>query len=120
MSGKIASSIVNTTSGAVEAVLFGNWNISSAGFAANFTQTPINGNDAVQYRLIDSQLHSIQEINDSLAMHGTIEIVSNNTSTTQVIPITIIIQEDTLVIGFGEDMDAIKPFEGIPIVGFAQ
>ena len=118
LSGKIASSQFNLTSGEVEAVLFGDWELNSTGFAANFTRTPVNGTDSVEYEMGGLELNSIQEINDSLVMAGTIDVTSNGTEIEDA-PITIMIQSGILVVGFDREADASGLFR-IPIIGFAE
>jgi hypothetical protein len=118
MAGKIASSQMNLTSGDIEAVLFGDWSLNSTGFAANFTLTPANGTDVVEYEMGDLQLSSIQEINDSLVLSGSMDIESNST-TMEDAPATILIQSGILVVGFDQGTDAGELFR-IPIIGFAE
>lgn len=118
MSGKIASSQINTTSGDIEAMLFGDWALDGEGFVANFTRTPTNGTGVVEYEMSGLELRSIQEINDSLVLSGTIDIASNSTEL-EGAPVTIMVQSGILVVGFDEDADAGELFR-IPIIGFAQ
>ena len=118
MSGKIASPQINTTTGEIEAVLFGDWALGGEGFAANFTRTPANGTGAVEYEMDDLQLTSIQEINDSLALSGSIDVASNGTRLEDA-PVTVIIQSGILVVGFDQGTDAGELFR-VPIIGFAQ
>jgi hypothetical protein len=120
LSGKIASSRINLTSGDIEAVLFGDWNLDSTGFTANFTQTPVNDTDVVEYEMNGLQLHAVQKIDDSIVMAGTIDIASNSTATVQDAPVTIIIQSGILVVGFDRETDANDLLGGIPIIGFEQ
>ena len=120
-SGKIASSTLNLTSGDVEAVLFGNWSLdSTSGFVANFTYTPSNGSDPIGYVISGFELHSINQINDDLVMAGTIDIVSNGRTALQDTPVTIMIQNGILVVGFEKGTETSNLFGGIPILGVEQ
>jgi hypothetical protein len=120
-SGKIASSHLNLTSGEVDAVLFGDWSLNStAGFITNFIYRPTNGTDSVEYKMNGLGLHSISEINDSLVMAGTIDVASNSTTALQDTPVTIMIQNGILVVGFEKGTEANNLFGGIPILGFEQ
>jgi hypothetical protein len=118
-SGKIASSHLNLTSGVVEAVLFGDWSLNgTAGFTAHFTYKPANGTAHIEYEMNGLQLRSIQEINDSLVMAGTIDVASNSTIALQDTPTTIMIENGILVVGFEKGTEASNLFRGIPILGF--
>jgi hypothetical protein len=120
-SGKIASSHLNLTSGEVDAVLFGDWSLNStAGFITNFIYRPTNGTNSVEYKMNGLGLHSISEINDSLVMAGTIDVASNSTTALQDTPVTIMIQNGILVVGFEKGTEANNLFGGIPILGFEQ
>jgi hypothetical protein len=120
LSGKIASSVINLTSGDIEGTLFGDWSLNSTGFAADFTHTPVDGGNVTEYEMAGSQLHSIQEVNDSLAMLGTIDVTSNSTTAIQDAPVAIMIHDGTLVIGFERGTEASELFGGIPIIGIEQ
>ena len=118
-SGKIASSHLNLTSGVVEAVLFGDWSLNgTAGFIAHFAYKPANGTAPIEYEMNGLQLRSIQQINDSLVMAGTIDIASNSTIALQDTPTTIMIENGILVVGFEKGTEASNLFRGIPILGF--
>jgi hypothetical protein len=119
LSGRIASSQVNLTSGEVEAVLFGDWTLNSTGFAADFALTPANGSDATRYNMNSLQLHSVQEVNDNLALVGTIDVASNATAI-QDAPVTITVQGGVLIVGFARDTPAGDLFKGVPIIGVAR
>ena len=120
-SGKIASSRLNLTSGEVEAVLFGDWSLNgTSGFVANFIYKPSNGTDSIEYEISGLDLHSINQINDNLVMAGTIDVASNSTAVLQDAPVTIMIQNGILVVGFGEATEAADLFGGIPTLGFEQ
>jgi cytoskeletal protein RodZ len=120
-SGKIASSALNLTSGEVKAVLFGDWSLDgTSGFVANFTYKPSNGTDSIGYVMSGFELHSINQINDDLVMAGTIDIASNSTTALQDTPVTIMIQNGILVVGFEKGTEASNLFGGIPILGFEQ
>ena len=120
-SGKIASSSFNLTSGEVEAVLFGDWSLNgTSGFVANFIYKPSNGTDSIEYEMSGLELHSINQINDNLVMVGTIDVASNSTAVLQDTPVTIMLQNGILVVGFGEAIEAADLFGGIPIIGFEQ
>jgi hypothetical protein len=121
-SGKIASSQLNLTSGKVESVLFGNWSLNGpAGqFIANFTYRPENGTAPIEYQMNGLQLHSLNEINDSLVMVGTIDVASSSRTMLQDVPVTIIIQNGILIVGFERGTEISNLLEGIPIVGFEQ
>ena len=120
-SGKIASSSFNLTSGEVEAVLFGDWSLNgTSGFVANFIYKPSNGTDSIEYEMSGLELHSINHINDNLAIVGTIDVASNSTAVLQDTPVTIMLQNGILVVGFGEATEAADLFGGIPIIGFEQ
>jgi hypothetical protein len=120
-SGMIASSTLNLTSGEVEAVLFGDWSLDgTSGFVANFTYKPSNGTAPVGYVMSGFELHSINQINDDLVMAGTIDIVSNGRTALQDTPVTIMIQNGILVVGFEKGTEASNLFGGIPILGFEQ
>jgi hypothetical protein len=120
-SGKIASSSFNLTSGEVEAVLFGDWSLNgTSGFVANFIYKPSNGTDSIEYEMSGLELHSINHINDNLVIVGTIDVASNSTAVLQDTPVTIMLQNGMLVVGFGEATEAADLFGGIPIIGFEQ
>lgn len=120
-SGKIASSSFNLTSGEVEAVLFGDWSLNgTSGFVANFIYKPSNGTDSIEYEMSGLELHSINQINDNLVIVGTIDVASNSTAVLQDTPVTIMLQNGILVVGFGEATEAADLFGGIPIIGFEQ
>jgi hypothetical protein len=120
-SGKIASSSFNLTSGEVEAVLFGDWSLNgTSGFVANFIYKPSNGTDSIEYEMSGLELHSINHINDNLVIVGTIDVTSNSTAVLQDTPVTIMLQNGMLVVGFGEATEAADLFGGIPIIGFEQ
>ena len=120
-SGKIASSSFNLTSGEVEAVLFGDWSLNgTSGFVANFIYKPSNGTDSIEYEMSGLELHSINQINDNLVIVGTIDGASNSTAVLQDTPVTIMLQNGILVVGFGEATEAADLFGGIPIIGFEQ
>ena len=120
-SGKIASSQLNLTSGEVDAVLFGNWSLNdTAGFITNFIYRPENGTAPIEYEMNGLVLRSVSEINDSLVMAGTKDIASNSTTTLQDAPVTIMIQNGILVVGFEKGTEANNLFRGIPILGFEQ
>jgi hypothetical protein len=121
-SGKIASSKLNLTSGKVESVLFGNWSLNgrAEGFIANFTYRPENGTAPIEYQMNGFQLHSLNEINDSLVMVGTIDVASSSRTMLQDVPVTIIIQNGILIVGFERGTEISNLLEGVPIVGFEQ
>ena len=120
-SGKIASSSFNLTSGEVEAVLFGDWSLNgTSGFVTNFIYKPSNGTDSIEYEMSGLELHSINHINDNLVIVGTIDVASNSTAVLQDTPVTIMLQNGILVVGFGEATEAADLFGGIPIIGFEQ
>ena len=120
-SGKIASSRLNLTSGEVEAVLFGDWSLNgTSGFVANFIYKPSNGTDSIEYEMSGLEVNSINHINDNLVIVGTIDVASNSTAVLQDTPVTIMIQNGILVVGFGEATEAADLFGGIPIIGFEQ
>jgi hypothetical protein len=120
-SGKIASSRVNLTSGEVDAVLFGNWSINgTAGFVANFIYRPTNGSGSIDYDMNGLVLRSVSEINNSLVLVGTIDVTSNSTTALQDTPVTIMIQNGILVVGFEKGTEANNLFGSIPILGFEQ
>ena len=120
-SGKIASSRLNLTSGEVEAVLFGDWSLNgTSGFVANFIYKPSNGTDSIEYEMSGLEVNSINQINDNLVMAGTIDVASNSRAVLQDAPVTIMIQNGILVIGFGNATDATDLFGGIPTLGFEQ
>jgi hypothetical protein len=120
-SGKIASSRLNLTNGEVEAVLFGDWSLNgTSGFVASFIYKPSNGTDSVEYEMSGLELHSINRINDDLVIGGTIDVASNSRAVLQDAPVTIMIQDSILVVGFGNATEATDLFGGIPILGFEQ
>ena len=120
-SGKIASSRLNLTSGEVEAVLFGDWSLNdTSGFVANFIYKPSNGTASLQYQMSGLDLHSINQINDDLVLGGTIDVASNSTVALQDAPVTTMIQDGILAVGFGNATQASNLFGGIPIIGFEQ
>ena len=120
-SGRIASSTLNLTSGEVEAVLFGDWSLNgTSGFVANFAYQPSNGTAPIGYVMSGFELHSINQINDDLVMAGTIDVTSNSTTALQDTPVTIMIQNGILVVGFEKGTEASNLFGGIPILGFEQ
>jgi hypothetical protein len=120
-SGKIASSHMNLTSGEVDAVLFGDWSLNgTAGFITNFIYRPVNGTDLIEYEMNGLGLRSVSEINDNLVMAGTIDVASNSTTALQDTPVTIMILNGTLVVGFEKGTEANNLFGGIPILGFEQ
>jgi hypothetical protein len=120
-SGKIASSRLNLASGEVEAVLFGNWSLdATSGFVANFIYKPSNGTAPVEYAMSGFEQHSISQINSNLVMAGTIDVASNSRTVLQDAPVTIMIQNGILVVGFGKGTEATDLFGGIPTLGFEQ
>jgi hypothetical protein len=120
-SGKIASSRLNLTNGEVEAVLFGNWSLNStSGFVANFIYKPSNGTAPIEYNMSGLELRSINQINDNLVLAGTIDVASNSTAVLQDVPVTTMIQNGILAVGFGNATQASDLFGGIPILGFEQ
>jgi hypothetical protein len=120
-SGKIASSRLNLTSGEVEAVLFGDWSLNgTSGFVTNFVYRPSNGSDSIQYGMSGLGVHSVNRINDNLVLAGTIDVVSNGQTVLQDAPVTIMIQNGILVVGFGNTVGTSDLFGGIPIIGFEQ
>jgi hypothetical protein len=120
-SGKIASSRLNLTSGEVEAILFGDWSLNdTSGFVANFTYKPSNGTAPIEYEISGLELNSINQINDNLVLAGTIDVASNSTAVLQDAPVTIMIQNGILAVGFGNATEATDLFGGIPIIGFEQ
>jgi hypothetical protein len=120
-SGKIASSRLNLTSGEVEAVLFGDWSLNgTSGFVTNFVYRPSNGSDSVQYGMSGLGVHSVNRINDNLVLAGTIDVVSNGQTVLQDAPVTIMIQNGILVVGFGNTIGTSDLFGGVPIIGFEQ
>lgn len=120
-SGKIASSRLNLTSGEVEAVLFGDWSLNgTSGFVANFIYKPSNGTAPLEYQMSGLELHSINQINDNLVLGGTIDVASNSTAALQDAPVTTMIQNGILAVGFGNATEASDLFGGIPIIGFEQ
>jgi hypothetical protein len=121
LSGKIASSRLNLTNGEVEAVLFGNWSLNStSGFVANFIYKPSNGTAPIEYNMSGLELRSINQINDNLVLAGTIDVASNSTAVLQDVPVTTMIQNGILAVGFGNATQASDLFGGIPILGFEQ
>ena len=121
LSGKIASSRLNLTSGEVEAVLFGNWSLNgTSGFVANFIYKPSNGTTPLEYKMSGLELHSINQINDNLVLGGTIDVTSNSTAALQDAPVTTMVQNGILAVGFGNATEASNLFGGIPIIGFEQ
>jgi hypothetical protein len=120
-SGKIASSRLNLTSGEVEAVLFGDWSLNgTSGFVTNFVYRPSNGSDSIQYGMSGLGVHSVNRINDNLVLAGTIDVISNGQTVLQDAPVTIMIQNGILVVGFGNTTETSDLFGGIPIIGFEQ
>ena len=121
LSGKIASSRLNLTSGEVEAVLFGNWSLNgTSGFVANFIYKPSNDTSPLEYKMSGLELHSINQINDNLVLGGTIDVTSNSTAALQDAPVTTMVQNGILAVGFGNATEASNLFGGIPIIGFEQ
>jgi hypothetical protein len=121
LSGKIASSRLNLTSGEVEAVLFGDWSLNgTSGFVANFIYKPSNGTSPLEYKMSGLELHSINQINDNLVLGGTIDVTSNSTAALQDAPVTTMVQNGILSVGFGNATEASNLFGGIPIIGFEQ
>jgi hypothetical protein len=120
-SGKVASSRLNLTNGEVEAVLFGNWSLNgTSGFVANFIYKPSNGTAPIEYNMSGLELRSINQINDNLVLAGTIDVASNSTAVLQDVPVTTMIQNGILAVGFGNATQASDLFGGIPILGFEQ
>ena len=121
LAGKVASSRLNLTNGEVEAVLFGNWSLNgTSGFVANFIYKPSNGTAPIEYNISGLELRSINQINDNLVLAGTIDVASNSTAVLQDVPVTIMIQNGILAVGFGNATQASDLFGGIPILGFEQ
>ena len=119
--GKIASSRINLTNGEVEGVLFGNWSLNgTSGFVANFIYKPSNGTAPIEYNMSGLELRSINQINDNLVLAGTIDVASNSTAVLQDVPVTTMLQNGILAIGFGNSTQASDLFGGIPILGFEQ
>lgn len=125
LSGKIASTQFNSTSGSIEGVLFGNWSLDSSNgttnFVATFTRTPFNNTgNVIEYKMSNLQLYSVQQINNNLVLQGRIDVSSNGTTALADVPATIMIQDSILVVGFGRDTQAGNLFSGIPIIGFEE
>lgn len=125
LSGKIASTQFNSTSGSIEGVLFGDWSLDSSNgttnFFANFTRTPFNNTgNVIEYKMSNLQLYSVQQINNNLVLQGRIDVSSNGTTALADVPATIMIQDGILVVGFGRDTQASNLFSGIPIIGFEE
>ena len=76
--------------------------------------------DSIEYEISGLELHSINQINDNLVIVGTIDVASNSTAVLQDTPVTIMLQNGILVVGFGEATEAADLFGGIPIIGFEQ
>jgi hypothetical protein len=53
-------------------------------------------------------------------MAGTIDVTSNSTTALQDTPVTIMIQNGILVVGFEKGTETSNLFGGIPILGFEQ
>jgi hypothetical protein len=120
-SGKIASSRLNLTNGEVEAVLFGDWSLNStSGFVTSFIYRPSNASDSIQYGMSGLDVHSVNRINENLVLAGTIDVVSNSRAVLQDAPVTIMIQNGILVVGFGDATETANLFGGMPIIGFEQ
>jgi hypothetical protein len=120
-SGKIASSRLNLTSGEVEAVLFGDWSLNStSGFVTSFIYRPSNASDSIQYGMSGLDVHSVNRINENLVLAGTMDVVSNSRVVLQDAPVTIMIQNGILVVGFGDATEAANLFGEMPIIGFEQ
>jgi hypothetical protein len=120
-SGKIASSRLNLTSGEVEAVLFGDWSLNStSGFVTSFIYQPSNASDSIQYGMSGLDVHSVNRINENIVLAGTIDVVSNSGAVLQDAPVTIMIQNGILVVGFEDATEAANLFGGMPIIGFEQ
>jgi hypothetical protein len=120
-SGKIASSRLNLTSGEVEAVLFGDWSLNStSGFVTSFIYQPSNASDSIQYGMSGLDVHSVNLVNENLVLAGTIDVVSNSGAVLQDAPVTIMIQNGILVVGFEDATEAANLFGGMPIIGFEQ
>jgi hypothetical protein len=120
-SGKIASSRLNLTSGEVEAVLFGDWSLNStSGFVTSFIYRPSNASDSIQYGMSGLDVHSVNRINENLVLAGTIDVVSNSGAVLQDAPVTIMIQNGILAVGFGDATETANLFGGMPIIGFEQ
>jgi hypothetical protein len=119
--GKIASSRLNLTSGEVEAVLFGDWSLNNtSGFVTSFIYQPSNASDSIQYGMSGLDVHSVNRINENLVLAGTIDVVSNSGAVLQDAPVTIMIQNGILVVGFEDATEAANLFGGMPIIGFEQ
>ena len=120
-SGKIASSTLNLTTGNVEAVLFaaGLWmvRLDLSPILPTHPQTVTN---SIGYVMSGLQLHSINQINDDLLVAGTIDVASNSTTALQDTPVTIMIQDGILVVGFDKGTETRNLFGGIPILGVEQ
>ena len=120
-SGKIASSRLNLTNGEVEAVLFGDWSLNStSGFVTSFIYQPSNASDSIQYGMSGLDVHSVNLVNENLVLAGTIDVVSNSGAVLQDAPVTIMIQNGILVVGFEDATEAANLFGGMPIIGFEQ
>jgi hypothetical protein len=120
-SGKIASSRLNLTTGEVEAVLFGNWSLNTtSGFVTNFTYKLSNGTGSIEYRMSGLNANSVNQINDNLVLAGTIDVISNNRTVLQDTPVTIMIQNGILVVGFENATETTNLFGAVPIIGFKQ
>jgi cytoskeletal protein RodZ len=120
-SGKIASSTLNLTTGEVEAVLFGNWSLNTtSGFVTNFTYKLSNGTGSIEYRMSGLNANSVNQINDNLVLAGTIDVISNNRTVLQDTPVTIMIQNGILVVGFENATETTNLFGAVPIIGFKQ
>jgi hypothetical protein len=119
LSGKIAGSQLNLTTGSVESVYFGDWALESARgeayFEANFTRTLQADNSTVDYQIGNITVTSVQKVNDSLFLSGSADISSN--ATLAAAPVTVMVIDNKLVaISFG-DSQAAAPFGGMPVTG---
>ena len=92
----------------------------TSGFVADFIYKPSNGTGPIEYEMSGFELHSINQINNNLAMAGTIDVATNSTAVLQDAPVTIIIQNGILVVGFGKGTEATYLFGGVPTLGFEQ
>ena len=122
LSGKIASSQLNLTTGSVEAVLFGDWTLESTGgeasFEANFTQTLTTDNSTVDYGISNITVTSVQKVNDSLFLSGSADVASSNATlaATRASVTVMVIDNGLMAISFG-DSQAGSLFGGMPVTG---
>jgi hypothetical protein len=126
LSGKIASPRINLNNGNVEQVLFGDWSVNvrsigDASFAADFSarssSNSSNNEEDAHYRIGNLKLNTLSRANENIAVGGTVDVTEEKGARTwEKSPVTILLINNTIVIGF-EQQELNEVFSSQPIIG---